>query len=160
MTTPPILPAPASPREVYARRVAGLYDQQRRLKRTYRLLSGWRRFLLCILVVLIILVEKEGLLAKFLFGGIPALLLAFLINRRVRIATLLWTSQWLGRFYERRLACVDERWVGTGKTGTHYLEADHPAATDLDLFGVGSLFERLATPCTRAGDNTLAGGIL
>ena len=41
-----------------------------------------------------------------------------------------------------------------------YLEPDHPAAADLDLFGVGGLFERLATPCTRAGEDTLAGWLL
>ena len=124
------------------------------------MLSGWRRLLLCILMVLLILVDKEGPLAKLLFGGIPALLLAYLIKRRIRIAAMLWTSQWRGRFYEQRLACLEERWVGTGKAGMHYLEPNHPAVTDLDLFGVGSLFERLATPCTRTGENTLASWLL
>jgi hypothetical protein len=128
--------------------------------RSYAVLSGWRRFLLCILVVLIILVEKEGPLAKLLFAGVPVLLLAYLIGRRVQIAAMLWTSRWLGRFYEQRVACLEERWVGTGKPGMSYLETGHPAATDLDLFGTGSLFERLATPCTRAGENTLAGWLL
>src|ERR1700722_973335 len=160
MTAPPLLPAIASPREIYARRIADRYDQERRLTRNYSMLSGWRRLLLCILVVLIILVEKEGPLAKLLFGGIPALLLALLIKRRVRIAAMLWTFQWSGRLYEQRLACLEERWVGTGNAGTHHLEPDHPAASDLDLFGVGSLFERLAIPCTRAGENTLAGWLL
>jgi hypothetical protein len=124
------------------------------------MLSGGRRLLLCILVVLIILVEKEGLLAKLLIGGVPAFLLAYLIKRRILIAARLTTSRWLGCFYEQRLAYLEECWVGTGKAGTEFLQPDHPAATDLDLFGVGSLFERLATPCTRAGENTLAGWLL
>jgi hypothetical protein len=128
--------------------------------RRYTVLSGWRRFLLSILVVLLILVEKEGPLAKLLIAGVPALLLAYLIKRRAQITDILWTSRWLGRFYERRVACLEERWVGTGKPGLSYLKLDHPAATDLDLFGPGSLFERLATPGTRAGENTLAGWLL
>src|SRR5262249_44458152 len=81
-------------------------------------------------------------------------------TRRVRIARVIWETQWLARHYEQRLACVEERWAGTGNPGTRYLEPDHPAAADLDLFGTGSLFERLVTPCTRAGEDTLAGWLL
>lgn len=160
MNIPPLPAATANPGEAYARRIAVLSNQQLRLTRNHSILSGWRRFFLCLLVVLIILVEKEGLMAKLLFGGGPALLLVYLITRRVRIATALWTSRWLGRFYEQRRVCLEERWVGTGKAGRRYLEPDHPAATDLDLFGAGSLFERLATPCTRTGDDTLATWLL
>ena len=156
MTTQLIPPAPASPSEVYARRLADRHDEQRRLTRGYSLLSGWRRLLLGVLVVLIILVEKEGPLAKLLLGGVPTLLLVYLINRRTHIAEMMWTSRWLASFYEQRLACLEERWVRTGKPGMTYLEPDHPAAADLDLFGVGSLFERLATPCTPVGSDTLA----
>src|SRR5262249_36923905 len=69
-------------------------------------------------------------------------------------------SRWFAGLYEHRLACVEERWVGTGHPGTRYLEPDHPAAADLDLFGAGSLFERIVTPCTRAGEDTLAAWLL
>ena len=47
------------------------------------------------------------------------------------------------QFYSRGLARLDGRWAGTGVTGLEYLDLDHPYAADLDLFGVGSLFERL-----------------
>jgi hypothetical protein len=153
-------PATASPGEVYAGRLAARHDEQRRLARRYGLLSGWRRLLLGALVVLLILVEREGLLAKLVLIGAPALLLAYLIRRRACIARSMRETQWLAGFYEQRLACVEERWAGTGEPGTRYLEPDHPAAGDLDLFGVGGLFERVATPCTRAGEDTLAGWLL
>src|SRR5262249_58307537 len=100
--------------------------------------------LLGALVVLAILVEREGLLAKLVLLGTPALLLEYLIQRRARVARSLWEAQWLAGLYEQRLACVEECWAGTGEPGTRYLEPDHPAAADLDLFGVGSLFERVA----------------
>jgi hypothetical protein len=160
VTTPPIPFATASPGEVYADRLAARYDEQHRLARRYSLLSGWRRLLLGGLVILIVLVDKEGPVAKLVLVGAPALLLGYLIERRVRVARSIWEARWIAGLYEQRLACVEDRWAGTGKPGTRYLTPDHPAAADLDLFGVGSVFERVVTPCTRAGEDTLAGWLL
>jgi hypothetical protein len=158
--TTPHTPAAAGPGEVYAGRLAARSDEERRLVRRYRLLSGFRRLLLGALTILLVLVEKEGLLAELLVVALPALLLGSLIARRIRVARGIWETQWVARHYERRLACVEDRWAGTGNPGTRYLGSDHPAAADLDLFGTGSLFERLVTPCTRAGEDALAGWLL
>jgi hypothetical protein len=160
MTTPSTPSATASPGEVYAARLAARHDRQQRLTRRYGRLSAWRRLLVGGLVFLILLTERESRLTKFILVSVPALLLASLIQRRVRVARSIRESRWFADLYEQRLACVAERWVGTGEPGTRYLKPDHPAAADLDLFGVGSLFERLATPCTRAGADTLADWLL
>jgi hypothetical protein len=160
MTTPHTFPATASPRAVYAGRLAARREELRRMARRHRLLSNWRRLLLGAQVVLVVLTEKEGRLAKLILTGIPALVLGDLTLRRVRVARSMRENQWFVSLYEQRLACVEERWVGTGEPGTRYLPPDHPAAADLDLFGIGGLFERVATPCTRAGENTLAGWLL
>src|SRR5262245_43523855 len=95
VTTPPTPPATASPGEVYAGRLAARHDEQRRLARRYGLLSGWRRLLLGALVVLLILVEREGLLAKLVLIGVPALLLESLMKRRARVARSMRETQWL-----------------------------------------------------------------
>ena len=63
-------------------------------------------------------------------------------------------------FYERGVARLENRWAGTGEQGTRFLEAMHPYARDLDLFGQGSLFELLCTTRTRAGEATLADWLL
>ena len=63
-------------------------------------------------------------------------------------------------FYSKGLARLDGRWAGMGVTGLEYLDLEHPYAADLDLFGVGSLFERLCTARTRAGEETLASWLL
>jgi hypothetical protein len=160
MITPPPLPATASPGEVYASRLARRKDEWHRLAHRYGRLSSWRRVLLGALVVLIVLGEGEGLLAKLVVIGTPALLLEHLIRLRARVARSMWETRWVTHLYQRRLACVEDRWAGTGETGSRYLEPDHPAAADLDLFGEGSLFERLATPCTRAGEDALARWLL
>jgi hypothetical protein len=59
-------------------------------------------------------------------------------------------------FYERALARLEDRWRGTGQPGDRFRDENHPYAADLDLFGVGSLFELLCTAKTRTGEDTLA----
>ena len=63
-------------------------------------------------------------------------------------------------FYGKGLARMEGRWAGTGVSGLGFLDPDHPYAGDLDLFGEGSLFERLCTARTRAGEEVLASWLL
>ena len=60
-------------------------------------------------------------------------------------------------FYERGLARIGDRWIGTGATGDRFREDAHPYSADLDIFGAGSLFELLSIARTRTGEDTLAG---
>jgi hypothetical protein len=59
-------------------------------------------------------------------------------------------------FYERGLARIEDRWIGTGEPGDRFLDESHLYGRDLDLFGRGSLFELLSIARTRAGEETLA----
>jgi len=59
-------------------------------------------------------------------------------------------------FHEQGIRRVTDEWPGTGDRGDRYLDPDHPYAGDLDVFGRGSLFERLCTARTRAGQDALA----
>jgi hypothetical protein len=63
-------------------------------------------------------------------------------------------------FYDRGLARLEDRWSGTGPTGSAYAPHDHPYADDLDLFGDGSLFQLLSGARLRAGEETLARWLL
>ncbi len=63
-------------------------------------------------------------------------------------------------FYETGLKRIDGTWPGTGASGDRFLDVEHPYAADLDLFGRGSLFERLCTARTRAGEENLAAWLL
>ncbi|APW60311.1 MutS-related protein [Paludisphaera borealis] len=63
-------------------------------------------------------------------------------------------------FYKRGLARMEDRWAGGGVQGLNFLDLEHPYAADLDLFGPGSLFERLCTARTRAGEEALASWLL
>jgi hypothetical protein len=63
-------------------------------------------------------------------------------------------------FYERCLARIGNKWMGTGETGDRFSDPSHPYARDLDVFGAGSLFELLCTARTRAGEEILANWLL
>ncbi len=60
------------------------------------------------------------------------------------------------RHYDDGLARIEDRWIGRGPDGARHLEDDHPFASDLDVFGRGSLFQRLCTARTAAGEWALA----
>ena len=60
------------------------------------------------------------------------------------------------RFYEQGLARLDNVWMGRGASGAKFDDPAHPYARDLDIFGKGSLFERLCAARTAIGERTLA----
>lgn len=64
------------------------------------------------------------------------------------------------RFYQNGLARIEDRWPGTGSGGERFDSPHHVYASDLDLFGKGSLFELLCTARTRMGEETLAAWLL
>ena len=63
-------------------------------------------------------------------------------------------------YYERALARLDNKWIGTGSQGERFRDPRHVFADDLDLFGRGSLFELLSTARTHMGERVLAGWLL
>jgi hypothetical protein len=60
-------------------------------------------------------------------------------------------------FYERGLARLAGKWIGTGNAGAAFVDETSLYANDLDIFGEGSLFELLCTARTQAGQEILAG---
>ncbi len=91
---------------------------------------------------------------------LPFALFALLVVLHERVRR---EESWLRHaadFYERGLARIDGEWAGKGVQGERFLDVDHPFAADLDLFGRGSLFERICTARTRSGEETLAAWLL
>jgi len=62
--------------------------------------------------------------------------------------------------HEASLARLEGRWQGRGTPGDRFASEDHPYAADLDLFGRGSLFERLCAARTHPGEERLASWLL
>jgi hypothetical protein len=66
----------------------------------------------------------------------------------------------LKRFYERAVQRVRGDWAGCGVTGEEFSDPGHVYATDLHVFGEGSLFELLCTVRTSIGRRGLANYLL
>ncbi len=59
-------------------------------------------------------------------------------------------------FYAGGMARIEDRWTGTGEVSDRFRNPDHPYADDLDVFGVGSLYELLSGARTPIGEQRLA----
>jgi hypothetical protein len=112
-------------------------------------------------------------LAFFVFGKvwisvwwllIPIAVFLTLVIMHARVVERLQRSQRATQFYERGMARLENRWIGTGEnlndSGDRFRNPNHLYSEDLDLFGKGSLFELLSVARTRAGEDTLARWLL
>ena len=86
--------------------------------------------------------------------SLPVVFVSAWTYRRRRFERLDLTR--LRDLYGRGIDRVQDRWVGAGVSGDEFFAARHPYAADLNLFGAGSLFERLCTARTQLGQQALA----
>ncbi|MFL6450605.1 MAG: MutS-related protein [Bryobacteraceae bacterium] len=111
----------------------------------------------------------EGILAYLVFGPgrVPAFSLAIPVVLFIVLAV--WQSRVVRErtladralsFYDRGLARLDDKWVGSGSSGERFRDGSHVYADDLDLFGKGSLFELIAETRTAAAEQMLASWLL
>jgi hypothetical protein len=150
--------AVADPWIEYTHRLNARRGQEARQAKRYTALARARNIFFVLIVLVAWLGEKERMLPLLLV--LPAaFFVTFMVQRN--LASRAWRRARLAtEFYERRLACVEERWAGGGEPGLRFLNDNHPYARDLDLFGAGCLFELLCTARTPAGENTLAAWLL
>ncbi|WP_202974125.1 MutS-related protein [Fimbriiglobus ruber] len=85
--------------------------------------------------------------------GALVLVTKLLAHQRARAAAAV-------RYYRHALDRLDGTWIGRGPTGDQFADPNHLYAADLDLFGRGSLFQRLCAARTADGQRVLAGWLL
>jgi hypothetical protein len=152
-------PEGGDPRAVYARR---LEDRQAARNRWSRLEDGVAYARLAVFAAALVLgfcvYWMDWLSPLWLSVPIAPFVALVLVHEPLRRL-----SQRAGRaaeFYGKGLGRIDNQWAGKGVGGLEHLDLEHPYAADLDLFGEGSLFERLCTARTRSGEETLASWLL
>jgi hypothetical protein len=144
----------STPRAEYERRLSDWRERIAVLDRRHHLYSNARLILAVVGAVLLwqafvrARISPWWPIADLLGFAVLAVVHAFLIQRAER-------SRRAEAVYVRGLDRLADRWAGTGRDGVRFLEG-HSYARDLDLFGRGSLFERLNTSRTEAGEVTLA----
>jgi hypothetical protein len=91
---------------------------------------------------------------------LPLALIVSIVQSLTKNARVHSRVQKIVRFYQLGTARLSHRWQGSGDSGMEFLPDDHPYASDLDLFGAGSLFELLCTARTGSGRAMLARWLL
>ena len=152
-------PTQIEARAEYARRRA---DREATLTRQTRLdhrIADARLVVFLSALILLVAANMTGRIGWYWsllpLAGFVAMLI---LHERVRIV-----GRKMARavaYYDRGIKRIDGDWPGTGTAGDRFALAEHPYANDLDLFGVGSIFERLCTARTRAGEDALASWLL
>ena len=149
---------PSDPRVVYSR----LLDERRAdiawRERRHRIL-GYSRLAAVTGAAAVVWLALAGRLS-IVWMAVPIAVFAALAVIHDKLLRLLERRRRAQRFFERALARLDGKWAGSGEPGDRYLDAAHPYARDLDLFGPGSLFELLSTARTHIGEDTLARWLL
>jgi MutS-like protein len=145
---------PPGPADEYRARLARLCATRDILLRRDRRLSHGRLLVFAAALLLAVIGWRGGISLGWV--GLPLAAFGFLVHRHDRVVRTRDMTERSITFYERGLARIEDRWVGQGEPGDRFRDDSHPYATDLDLFGPGSLFELLSVARTRAGEEVLA----
>jgi MutS domain V len=146
-------------RPIYERRLDERNWQLERCTRRDRRIADARLAVFVVLVVLGFLIIR-GAAIPLWWLALPGAMFVALIMVHEPVRRAADRARRSVQFYSNGLARLDGRWAGTGSSGLPYLHVEHPYAADLDLFGTGSLFEKLCTARTRSGEDTLAAWLL
>jgi hypothetical protein len=151
--------AQRDPESEYRGHLEILRETEARYKRSAAKLGPATLFFLAVSVILAGWILTTRISAIFWVSLPLSLLILFAITHERVIRAIRRCSRRIA-FYERCLARIGNKWMGTGETGDRFSDPSHPYARDLDIFGVGSLFELLCTARTRAGEEILAKWLL
>jgi hypothetical protein len=149
---------PADPQRVYAERENARKETARQLDQVMDRLGLARLATFGTGLLVVWLIWSYQLSPWWLL--LPAAMFLGLVIRYDRVYRKWRRAVRAIRYYERGLDRLADRWHGKGHAGQRFLEEKSLYAQDLDIFGVGSLFERLCIARTRPGEETLARWLL
>ncbi len=148
-----------TPQTDYARRLRERQQQLRKIEKQHRIL--WIYIIVAALAAAGLLYHEHSPHAApriwLLLPLTVALSSAHSLAKNARICGQVMR---IVRFYEGGLARLAHAWQGHGIGGEEFRPEIHSYASDLDLFGAGSLFELLCTARTGVGRATLARWLL
>ncbi len=145
----------SDPKVEYQSRLQTKRNMAARMDLWHRRIGNIRLSVALVGVVLAWLSFKSGLFSPW-WLIVPSSLFAGLIILHDRVRQSFRRLIRAAEYYERGISRLEDRWIGNGEPGTRFMNDHHPYATDLDLFGEGSVFELLCTARTNTGQHTLA----
>lgn len=147
MTTP-------SPRDEYNARIAMWNETLARGERRHLLISNLRLGVFAAGAIAAWLSLARNVIAPG-YLLLPAVAFVVLLIVHARALNAHERALRARQYFDRGIARLDGTWAGQGADGARFLEG-HPYGRDLDLFGIGSLFQLLNTARTESGEDTLA----
>ena len=151
-------PAP-DPHAAYTARFAARRAEADRLDAAIDRIGQWRLAVVLAAVGVAVAAGVTGVFSAWwaLAAAVPLLILVLrskvLGFRKAAALRAVW-------YYRHGLDRLAGKWVGRGPTGDRFVNPDHLYAADLDLFGDGSLFQRVSAARTAGGEAVLAGWLL
>ena len=152
------LPPHLDPRAEFTRRLDLARGVSARVGKLDDNLGNARLGLFVLAVILAILAWRGSV--SWVAPLVAAGLFVPLVSIHARIIGRRRRAERVATFHEKGIARVDGHWSGQGSTGARFFDDNHSYAADLDLFGVGSLFERLCAARTPGGEAVLASWLL
>jgi hypothetical protein len=151
--------AQRTPGDEYTRRLADRQQQLAGVRALHRRL--WIYLIVSVLIGIAIAGATLSAHSIYRFWILlPSALVLFILRSLANNAPTHGRLERIESFYELGLARLSHRWQGRGIGGDEFRPGRHPYASDLDLFGAGSLFELLCTARTGIGRATLASWLL
>ncbi len=150
---------PSVPRETYEQRLAARRSEADRLGRRDIAIANARLAAFAALVLLAWLAIARHAFS-ILWLSVPLALFVILVLLHARVRTARAQVLRAAEFYDRGLERLADDWAGRGEAGERFRTEDHPYAADLDVFGIGSLFELLCQARTSRGMETLASWLI
>jgi hypothetical protein len=144
-----------SPLAAYRARLAARRAGVTRLGKTDAAIA-WSRLAAFVAAGVIALVAWKTDRVSMLWAALPVLGFAILVIVHDRVIQARERVERAARLYEDGIARIEDRPPPGDGRSQRFADEGHPYADDLDLFGAGSLFERLSTARTSMGEETLA----
>ncbi|HXA52096.1 MAG TPA: hypothetical protein VNV86_17385 [Candidatus Acidoferrum sp.] len=144
-----------APRSTYLDLLAQRRASIAALERRHRSF-GYAKLAVALIGVLLVWFALSRSAAAILWVLVPIAAFAVLVVLHDRLLKRMERLRRAIQFFDNAIARIDGKWAGNGESGERYLNPEHPYASDLDLFGKGSLFELICTARTLLGKDTLA----
>lgn len=146
---------PTDPKSSYQDALAARREQLARLQAGDLALANWRTVVFAVAVGIGIGAWGFGAVSAA-WLVLPGAVFLGLVIRHDRLDRERKRVERAIDYYQRGLRRIASEWHGEGIVRDDLVDSEHPYAVDLDLFGVGSLFDLVATTRTPAGVHRLA----
>jgi MutS domain V len=151
--------ASSAPKLEYTRRLNQRQAQAAQLQLKHLWLGNGRIALFIGIIAFWFILGRTGSHSALLLYSPLALFVILVIAHR-RVVRAITTTKRAINFYNRGIARLEDRWIGSGEAGDEFKDPLHLYAEDLDILGPGSLFQLLSTARTKMGTQCLAQWLL